>query len=230
MFFSSNELFSQETTYFKRVPIYNNRSHILSVDSTDLYVVGRMVCDTIQNIGCMYVARLDEEGEVRWKRNFPWSRAANQNAIEIRGDSLFISGHRNTSGNNPDAYHFLLMNTDGDSLQHKIFHYDTLTQYKQFYNNGIVLSGNDVFIYGQTSEDDFTGVCVIQKYNFISEEESLFLYYAEIGNYFPGWNLTEDDNGDFIILNDVDKILPGFNSSRELLKINRDGEILKRLY
>ncbi len=226
-----SEIFAQESTYFKRVPIYNNRSHILSVDSTDLYVAGRMLCDTVQNLGCMYVARLDQEGEVIWKRNFPWSRAANRNAIEIRGDSLFISGHGNTSGNNSEAYHFLIMNTDGDSLRHKVFHYDLLTQYKQFYNNGIVLSGNDVFIYGQTSEDDFTGVCVIQKYNFITEEENLFLYYSEIGNYYsPGWNLTEDEHGDFIILNDVYEILSGINAARELLKINRDGEILKRLY
>ena len=83
--------------------------------------------------------------------------------MAIRNDSIFISTH-DTWSDNDWNYHYLLLNTHGDSLNHFSYNYDN-SKFSQLANDGLLLDGNEITMYGSVRTSDTTIVGLLHKIN-----------------------------------------------------------------
>jgi len=124
------------------------------------------------------------------------------------------------------------LNTDGDSLFSKSWNY-TQSQFNQegAYSNGHVTIGDEVFMYGMTTNHADSIIGLIQKYNLHDSTEATITYHTPIGNTFPGWDMQVDKDSNLVVLNSIDRFTTNFTAViKELLLLDRDGTILSRTY
>jgi hypothetical protein len=223
-----------QDTYFKNISLFGEEfstAFVIKADSMDFYLSSSTLCigSEQDSFSCLGISKLDQYADIIWDRTFNWSLSANKASIKLRNDSVFVSGHI-SPGVGQQVYNFLILNTKGDSLFGKVF--DLVNkEYKGVYNNGLVISNDKVYIFGQTSTVNGNyGICTILKYNLTKDTDTLYTYFPEFGEYFPGWDMAVDTDGHLLIFSEIYRIPPGLSSTREILKIDSDGHILRRYY
>jgi len=112
---------------------------------------------------CLSITKMDFLGNELWEKSFTWTDNSNEDGMVIRNDSIFISTHDSWSDDDWN-YHYLLLNTDGDSLNHFTYNYDN-NSFSQLANDGLLLDGNEITMYGSVRNTDTTIVGVLHKIN-----------------------------------------------------------------
>jgi len=181
---SKGQNFEKEIDLFSE----NGEAAVNSVFHNDaIYITAGGFCNSIS---CMSVVKMDLSGDFLWIRTFNWTDSANEDGMVIRNDSIFISTHDSWSDNDWN-YHYLLLNTDGDSLNHFTYNYDN-NSFSQLANDGLLLDGNEITMYGSVRNTDTTIVGVLHKINiegdlitkkFVTINDDNYNYVKELRKY-----------------------------------------------
>jgi len=223
-----------QSTYFKGIELFDGNystGPMIELHNGDIYMSGSTIAiqPPADTFLCMHVAKLTTDGEVLWERLFPWTSRGNFNSLICRGDTVFVCGD-NVPLVSQQQWHFLMLTTNGDSIMHRKFDYatDSLTS---VFTNGMVMSGTDVYMYGQTrTASDNLNRCVIQRYNYASSIDSFLLLQPDTGRYLAAWEAAVDTEGNILLINEVRELTNTNGMAREILKLSPEGHVLDRLY
>ena len=224
---------SSQKTYFKTIkPIESlvNSGRSLTIDNDYIHIASKVICsNSLDTVICLGVSKHDEFGELIWSDSYNWSGTVNSKGITVRNDSIFVVGHKYPGISN-QYYTILILNNGGDSIFcEKIDMTNDLLG--EIYSNGFVLSGKDIYIFGQTNEtSDYTSIMRVVKFNILNATHEIYDFKTPFALYYPGWDMEEDSDGNLLIFNEIYGIEPRNTSVREILKITKEGEVLQRLY
>jgi len=231
-FLFSNTALGQES-FFRTINPHATDGRLpqsLLIDDDAIYIVTSILCDSEEEVfSCQGVSKYDYDCNQIWENEQLWTSAVNERGIKIRNDSLFIGGHRKPTINS-QTWHLLILNTDGDSLLRRS--YDFTSHFDSgVFSNGIFLTDQYIYTYGMAKEignDDL--VAPLHRYDLIEDRDTLFLYYPDFAKYFPGFDMAEDSDGNLLLYNEIYRIQPDLSSTREILKLSKDGEVIERIY
>jgi hypothetical protein len=143
-----SDAYAQNNTYIKNFKIFDeNRIETgwsLFTHKNEVYINSGAICNSAS---CAFYAKLDENGNVVWRRKHLWTDSANFNTFAI-GDNnaLYIGSH---SFKQEKVYYLLKVDKDnGDSIRNCRFEFADLTP--DFVAlNGILLYNGDIVMYGE---------------------------------------------------------------------------------
>lgn len=164
-------------------PKGNESARHIVIDSQYIYLVSGSICDSIS---CLTVSKLDFNGEVFWTRTFDWMRRGNRDVMVLRNDSLFITG-MDPSPTQNSTFHYLLLNTAGDSLSHHTYDYNSIA-HNSLFNQGMVLNEDKILLYGAFKDTDTSYTGIIQS----NSIEGGFLQNKVYQHPNTNWNQVRD--------------------------------------
>ncbi len=144
---SISHTYAQSSTYIKSFKIFeeNRIETVWSVFThhNEVYINSGAICNSAS---CAFYAKLDENGNVVWRRKHLWTDSANFNTFAIGDNELYIGSH---SFNEEKVYYLLKVDKDnGDSLRNCRFEFSDLT--RDFVAlNGILSYKDNIVMYGE---------------------------------------------------------------------------------
>ena len=222
-------------TYFKTVDIFENAlssGFSLSVDNNNIYISSKTACinDAQDTSTCLGISRHNAIGETIWKKRFEWATSGNTRTINFKGDTLVISAHDSSPyhAKGENNYHLLLLNNQGDSLNHFKLEFNEFVDFEdQVFNNGSIVHNHDVFVYGSARLPSDTVAGVIQKVSLdglISEPK---FYTPENGELLPMWDLAFDSSKNLVFIDNFRSNKSGVGTVKKITTIDKEGEILR---
>lgn len=144
---SISHSYAQSSTYIKNFKIFDENKietgWSVFTHENEVYINSGAICNSAS---CAFYAKLDENGNVVWRRKHLWTDSANFNTFAIGDNALYIGSH---SFNQEKVYYLLRVDKDnGDSLRNCRYEFADLT--RDFVAlNGILSYKDNIVMYGE---------------------------------------------------------------------------------
>lgn len=181
-------MYGQSDSYSKIIDLNENQNELGSaivLDSTSIYGIAVTYCEDV-NQECLMVYKTDFQSNIIWKKKFNWTTRGNEDCIKLLNGKIYISNHDSWNDNEWN-YHLIILNTDGDSVNHvKFNHNDKFI--RGLANQGLTILDENIYLYGGGRIDTNLVSGFVHKYSFEDSSSN----YKFIYEFESEWNFLSE--------------------------------------